>query len=121
MKSDDSGPPAATPHTPRHTPIAGHCGDDATKPAPATATTSDNATNIPHCRCSKFPGSPAGFHVREQSVDDAYEDDFPDDAFERDDPFGTGLWGNAMWTDDEPWSNDLEGPWDDIRLRKEPS
>lgn len=40
---------------------------------------------------------------------------FPDDAFELDDPLGTGLWGTAPWSDDEPWTDDLEGEWDDIR------
>lgn len=60
-----------------------------------------------------------GFHTEDSRADDEYEDEVPDDVFERDDPLGTGLWGRAVWSDDEPWTDELEGPWDDIRLRRE--
>jgi hypothetical protein len=71
----------------------------------------DRSSSARRERPTDFDGG-AGAH-------DEYEMDVPDDAFESDDPLGTGLWGQAVWSDDEPWSDDLEGAWDDVRLRRE--
>jgi hypothetical protein len=60
-----------------------------------------------------------GFDIDEPDADDEHENEFPDDAFERDDPLGAGLWGRATWSDDEPWTDEREEPWDDSRLRRE--
>ena len=52
MKSADSGPLSPTRSTPKHTPTTGPSGGYATKPEPAEATTSDNASSTTGCGCS---------------------------------------------------------------------
>lgn len=61
----------------------------------------------------------ASFDNEKPDKDNEYGIEVPDDAFESDDPLATGLWGQAVWSDDEPWTDDLEGAWDDTRLRRE--
>lgn len=70
-------------------------------------------------RPSSLRRKPSAISAEEDADgDDGYGAEIPDDAFEVDDPLGTGLWGESVWSDDEPWKGDLEGEWDDTRPGK---